>query len=108
MLRSCMMSCSIAWRCYFPSLLPCGSPEQASSEDWYPASPYTQARRSLLREPGIRTQNKNNIMKEIQAIGRRIQAYNNSLDRSLVRKVLILYEEKVFFIGDTCLRFDKF
>lgn len=47
-------------------------------------------------------------MKEIQAIGRRIQAYNNSLDRSLVRKVLILYEEKVFFIGDTCLRFDKF
>ncbi|HVV07502.1 MAG TPA: hypothetical protein VHC96_24920 [Puia sp.] len=47
-------------------------------------------------------------MEEIQAIGRRIQAYNNSLDRSLVRKVLILYEEKVFFIGDTCLRFDKF
>ena len=38
----------------------------------------------------------------------KILANNEALVKDAVKRVLILYEEKVFFIGDTCLRFDKF
>ena len=47
-------------------------------------------------------------MESLRMLTDQIAQNNGKLDRHAVKKVLILYEEKVFFIGDTCLRFDKF
>lgn len=47
-------------------------------------------------------------MKNYQSTLDRILENNLHVDRSTIKNVLIVYEEEIFFIGDTCLRFDKF
>jgi len=46
-----------------------------------------------------------NSLRETLAL---IAENNNSIDRHEVKRILIIYEEQDFFIGDSCIMFDKF
>jgi hypothetical protein len=47
------------------------------------------------------------MMKEVQTILNQIVHNTQSLNYDNARRVLVLYEEKIVFIGDCCIRFDK-
>lgn len=46
-------------------------------------------------------------MKDVSVILNKILENNADINKELVRKVLILFEEEVFYLGDTCLEFDE-
>jgi hypothetical protein len=47
------------------------------------------------------------MMKEFQTILNQVVFNTQSINYDNVRRVLVLYEEKIYFIGDCCIRFDK-
>jgi len=47
-------------------------------------------------------------MENIQSTLRKILSYNNVFDKNEARKVLIIYEQKRFMIGDSCTRFGNY
>src|SRR5947199_778412 len=48
-----------------------------------------------------------NAMKEFQTILNEIESNTQTLNYDNARRVLVLYEEKIVYIGDCCIRFDK-
>jgi len=47
------------------------------------------------------------MMKEFQTILNQIVFNTQSINYNNIRRVLVLYEEKIVYVGDCCIRFDK-